>query len=511
MTEAELPPGWVRASLGEIGVEAQPGFASGRHNQNADGVIHLRPMNISRGGKLDFAISKYVQDNSDRRVGDGDVLFNNTNSPELVGKTALVRTARPLAYSNHMTRLRPPSFLLPSYLAYQLHNLWSAGYFRSVLNNHVNQASVATKTLLETPIALPPLAEQERIVDALDGQLSRLDAAVEGLQRAKHGASQLRRSMEHQGITGQLSGPANGDRPVQELLDEIAHVLMSSGSKRRKYDTDEPPIEEPSYPSHWAVRPLGSLCARIEYGTSAKTCDEESDSVPVLRMGNIQGGRIDRSVLKYLPRDHPDVGKLLLKEGDLLFNRTNSAELVGKSAVYHSDLGPMTFASYLIRCRLAAGVEPEWVNLFINSPTGRRYIGSVASQQVGQANVNGTKLANFPIPVPPHEEQLRILGVVEEWETTVGHAISTANQAMRQSERLRQGLLKSAFSGDLVPHDSTDEPAAALLDRNRVERAAQPRPKRGRVSKKTSAASARSAPSVSLKAAGTFVQEELGL
>lgn len=168
----------------------------------------------------------------------------------------------------------------------------------------------------------------------------------------------------------------------------------------------------------------------------------------------------------------------------------------------------MTFASYLIRCKLAPGIEAEWVNLFINSFEGRRYIKSVTSQQVGQANVNSTKLAGFPIPVPPHEEQLRILDAVDEWDSTVMHSFDTANRALRQSRMLRQSLYRAAFSGQLVEQRASDEPASTLLERIKAEKEAQPKRRRAA---KTATASTRPAPSISSDPAGTFVQEELGL
>ena len=125
-----------------------PGFASGKHNSEGDGVVHLRPMNVTREGQIDLGDVRYVQDATNHQVHAGDVLFNNTNSPVLVGKTALVTSQTPLGYSNHMTRLRPPQELRSDFLAHQLHWLWMKGYFQTVLNNHVNRASVGSKHFL---------------------------------------------------------------------------------------------------------------------------------------------------------------------------------------------------------------------------------------------------------------------------------------------------------------------------------------------------------------------------
>jgi type I restriction enzyme S subunit len=184
--------------------------------------------------------------------------------------------------------------------------------------------------------------------------------------------------------------------------------------------------------------------------------------------------------IKYLPGDHPDIDPMRLQDGDLLFNRTNSAELVGKSAVYRDVLGEAAFASYLIRCRLADGIDPDWVNTYVNSPGGRKYIRSVLSQQVGQANVNSAKLAMFPIPVPPAEEQERIMENLREWYRLLGHSDKGRESAKLRATRLRESLLRAAFAGTLTQQSPDDAPAADLLDRIAAERAAEAKPKRTR-------------------------------
>ena len=180
-----LPVGWEPAFVCDVCAEVQAGFASGEHNASGAGVPHLRPMNVDREGRLDLSAIKYVAPGIDgRRVRRGEVLFNNTNSPVLVGKTAAITSDAELAFSNHMTRLRPAPGIDYQYLAHHLHFLWMSGYFIRRCNNHVNQASVAAETLANSvPAAVPPTDEQHRIVDAVDSYLSRLDVAVVSLER----------------------------------------------------------------------------------------------------------------------------------------------------------------------------------------------------------------------------------------------------------------------------------------------------------------------------------------
>jgi type I restriction enzyme S subunit len=209
---------------------------------------------------------------------------------------------------------------------------------------------------------------------------------------------------------------------------------------------------------------------KMQYGTSEKA-NEDPSGIPVVRMGNIQDGTIDFTDLKYLPADTKDIAAYLLEAGDVLFNRTNSAELVGKTAVFRSHHPQAVFASYLIRVRVNSQLyDPNFLSWFINSVHGRRYIASVVSQQVGQANVNGTKLAMMPVPLPSLAEQQQIVSEIERRFSVADEVEKVVEQSLKQAERLRQSILKRAFEGRLVPQDPTDPPAIQLLEEIRKQK-----------------------------------------
>jgi len=208
----DLPKNWVTQTLKEWGMHAQSGFASGVHNSEGNGVIHLRPMNVSRLGKLDFENYKSVIDDSSRRILKGDILFNNTNSAELVGKTTIVDIEGDFAFSNHMTRLRfPTDKVVHKYMAILLHSLWMAGYFNEICSNHVNQASVSIKRLEQVVVSLPPIDDQHKIMELLEGHLSRLDASVSLVNLIEKQSNGLRRSLLQAAFTGQLTKEVVGD------------------------------------------------------------------------------------------------------------------------------------------------------------------------------------------------------------------------------------------------------------------------------------------------------------
>ena len=247
---------------------------------------------------------------------------------------------------------------------------------------------------------------------------------------------------------------------------------MPKDDKRKaKYKEPVAPdmIELPKLPKGWTWATVEQLSTKIQYGSSKKT-DADSNGVPVLRMGNIVDGKIVLNNLKYLPKEHNEFPELLLNKGDLLFNRTNSRELVGKTAVYTGIPNPCSFASYLIRVRFHPRIDSMIVAYYINSVYGKDWILSVVSQQAGQANVNGTKLKLLLVPMPPEKEQQILVEKVERHLSIANEVEKIVTAELKRAEQLRQSILKQAFSGRLVPQDPNDEPANVLLERIKIQK-----------------------------------------
>src|SRR5439155_20595790 len=157
--------------------------------------------------------------------------------------------------------------------------------------------------------------------------------------------------------------------------------------------------------------------------------------------------------------------------------RTNSPELVGKAAVFDVD-ADMIFASYLIRIRADGQlVEPKYLSWWINSPWGRQWARVVRSDGVSQSNINATKLAHMPVPLPPMEEQQEIVRCVEALFKVTDVIEGRLNAGAAKAGRLQQVILTKAFSGELVPTEADlaraegrdYEPASVVLERIRAE------------------------------------------
>jgi type I restriction enzyme S subunit len=328
---------------------------------------------------------------------------------------------------------------------------------------------------------IPPssLAQQRRIVAEIEKQFTRLEAGVAALRRVQANLKRYRAAVLKAACEGRLvpteaeltaknakstktkpaslsassalsavknSGYETGAQLLARILTERRQNWQGRGQYKEPAAPDTAGL--PPLPKGWTRATVGQLSTRVQYGSSAKT-SEDSTGVPVLRMGNIQEGKFDFDKLKYLPKSHDEFPELLLARGDLLFNRTNSAELVGKTAVFKDTPQPCSFASYLIRVCFGGGCLPDFVSYFINSVFGRAWIADVVSQQVGQANVNGTKLQALAIPLPPLAEQTRIVEEVERRLSVVEELESVVSANLQRATRLRQSILQKAFTGEL--------------------------------------------------------------
>ena len=179
--------------------------------------------------------------------------------------------------------------------------------------------------------------------------------------------------------------------------------------------------------------PLDSILQLVQYGTSEKA-NTRKDGVPVIRMNNILDGMLDLSDLKHIDLPQKVRQRLVLQDGDILFNRTNSKELVGKCAVFH-DSGEYVFASYLIRVRVQPErANPDYVVHTLNSPLGRQQINALSPPITRPANVNSEELRSIQIPLPPLDEQLRIIKKIVEGRSHIARERELARSMARRIE-----------------------------------------------------------------------------
>lgn len=198
-------------------------------------------------------------------------------------------------------------------------------------------------------------------------------------------------------------------------------------------------------PRGWPVHQMDDVLSDVQYGT-ADPANELGDGLPVLRMNNLTyHGRIDLTNVKWCPIPDREREQYTVRRGDLLFNRTNSPELVGKTAVWNRD-ETYAFAGYLIRMRFRSELAtPEYVSGWLNSAQGKAYLFSKAKASNNMSNFSAGMFRMIPVTVPPIAEQERFSRLV----ATVEKMRAVAQQAVDESDQLFDSLVERAFSGRL--------------------------------------------------------------
>lgn len=456
-------------------------------------------MNIDREGRFDLSDTKFVEGDPPKVLQKGDVLFNNTNSPELIGKTAVVPIDDALAYSNHMTCVRLESEMNPKFVARQLHFLWMTGYFRHRCKNHVNQASIAAEPFGNTvPLLVAPSSEQTRIAEKLDELLSDLDAAVATLERVRSKIKPYRAAVLKAAVEGNLTAAWRSQNPATEPAADLLTRILAKRRKRweetqfRKFQEQgknppkdwkakykEPAAPDtaklPELPAGWCWASIDELTVEIRNGYSSKP--DASEGVPILRISSVRPFALDLSDRRFLSGTADEYRTDQIAAGDLLFTRYNgSRNLVGVCAVVPDIDEEIVHPDKLIRARPVPSVSnSRFFGLAANVGHSRKYIEQRIRTTAGQAGVSGSDVKTLPIPLPPLAEQAAIVEAVEDQLSVIDHLEADLEAKLKSAQALRQAILRDAFEGKLVPQDPNDEPAAELLQRiaaARAERAA---------------------------------------
>ena len=277
----------------------------------------------------------------------------------------------------------------------------------------------------------------------------------------------LRQKILDLAIRGKLVPQDPNDEPASVLLERIKaekERLIKEGKIKRSKKTAKT-SDTPHYPyllpNGWKWCKLEDIVCELKYGTSEKS--SSVGKIAVLRMANLTNwGTIDYSDLAYSSNDE-DIKQYSLKKDDLLFNRTNSSEWVGKTAVYKEER-PAIYAGYLIRVRPIL-ISSDYLNYVMNSSYYRNWCYNVKTDAVNQSNINAQKLSQLMIPVPPLKEQERIIIEIAKWISLIDTIKNSKENLQVIIKQAKSKILGLAIHGKLVPQDPNDEPASELLKR----------------------------------------------
>lgn len=349
------------------------------------------------------------------------------------GKVSYVSDEYPfdVSYVNeHVFICRVNANVLSKYVYYYLRSFQGNAQIMSTFHGGA-QGGINSGFVDEVFIPLLPVNQQQQIVDNLDDLVPRVKAIRSRLEKLPILIKKFRQSILSAACSGVLTDEYSNydDERWAKVINSLQDDVLDSGF---------------TMPSHWVCVPLKSIANGFQYGTSSKS--DISGLIPVIRMGNLQNGIIDWNGLKYTS-ELSEINKYALEAGDVLFNRTNSPDLVGKTSIYESDRNAI-FAGYLIRIKNKKDILlSEYLNYFLNSQYGREWCKQVRTDGVGQSNISASMLATSPIPLPPIEEQREIVNIVQQLFILADSLEVRYKKAMLRIEKIEQAILAKAFSG----------------------------------------------------------------
>jgi type I restriction enzyme S subunit len=371
--------------------------------------------------------------------------------------------SKPIAYivdgkswvNNHAHVLRARADVTSNrFMKYYLDSFDFDGYVQGSTRDKLTQGAMNA-----IPVVLPPRELQDELVTLIEAVALKRTSALGHLSAGRRAVEGFRQAVLAAACTGRLTTDWRAKHPDAM---SVEHALVEQRARAKRVSKEQSvDLEIPKLPDSYLVGTIGDAATRLDYGTSKRVTGRPGQGIPVVGMSNIQDGRLDLSDLKSIQLDR-EIERLLLVDGDLLFNRTNSPELVGKSAVYRGS-EPISFASYLIRVRVHPAIaEPDFIQYWIGSAWGRLWARLAKTDGVSQSNINGSKLALMSVPLPPIEEQRLIVERARKLLGTADRLVQQLDDATRKVERSSQALLAQAFRGELTASGSASEGAQGL-------------------------------------------------
>lgn len=504
---ATLPPGWAWVPVGDL-VAVPSDLTDGPFGSNLktehyrdSGPRVVRLQNIGNGRYLDdeahISTTHFARLRKHQAIP-GDVVVAMLGS-DLPRACLVPPSLGPAIVKADCVRLRPDDRIIDGRYAVAALSSHAVRHQAERLVHGVGRPRLGLKWFRDLRVPLAPIAEQARLVDAVDSHLSRLDAAVATVEAAQRKLKAYRASVLKAAAEGRLvpteakfAMSAGRDYEAADVLlerilkerrrrwEEAERAKMRAVGKtpkddrwKQKYSEPEPPDLDnlPGLPEGWCWATIDQISTLVRNGHP--TPPRASSGVRTLRISAVRPLAINFQDVRYLPGHPSEYEDDLVDLDDLLFTRYNGTPaLVGVCGRVRFLDRDTVHPDKLIKVRLVDLAMSAFVEIASNTGMSRRHVELRTRTTAGQAGISGADLKRMPIPLPPQAEQERICSSVDTLLTIDGATRRDIESALRRCAALRNSVLKSAFEGGLVDQDLRDEPADALLARVREERAA---------------------------------------
>ena len=400
--------------------------------------------------------------------------------------------------NQHIFKVIPKACTTKKFIFYLLEKITSELYAKA----HGSGMVHVTKGKFEsTEILLPPLPEQHRIVAKIEELFSELDKGIENLKTAQAQLKVYRQALLKHAFEGKLTAQWRAEnqdkletadallkRVQQERMQHYQQQLIEwkakgQGSKPKApktaaHLTTKELVELPDLPKGWAWIKYSELIESSQNGIS-KRIGTSGEEVIVLRLADISEQKVSFRNTRRIMLTEKELGSYRLTKNDLLCIRVNgSTDLVGRMVIIEED-ADVAYCDHFIRYRLLASIcNSRYLSSYFNAAPVRRYIDLNKVSSAGQNTVNQEMIGSITIAFSCKAEQDVIVELLEEQFSKIDYLNETIATSLLQAEALRQSILKKAFSGQLVPQDTNDEPAAELLARIKASKVIQTKPSR---------------------------------
>ncbi|MFE1871950.1 restriction endonuclease subunit S [Streptomyces sp. NPDC059496] len=462
-----LPEGWAWARLGDVAQWGSGGTPKAKASDYYGGTIPWAVIGDMDDGVL-RETAQTITDaglaaSSAKWIPEGAILIAMYGS---IGKLAIAGI--PMTSNQAIAHAVPFRDVLDAkylfwYLRSQRHRLVSSGKGGA-------QQNISQGVLKHWPIPLPPLAEQHRIVEILEEQLSRLDMAERVIQvnraRIRTLAARVANFAAARAVPASLP-----TAPLPREADAI--------------DRDLPRI-----PANWSWERLGDI-AEVVGGVTKdkkKQLDPDLTEVPYLRVANVQRGWLDLSHVATIRVPENKAEDLRLETGDVLMNEGGDRDKLGRGWVWRGEVKDAIHQNHVFRARVHGEILLSEL-LAYHANSSARWFEANGKQTTNLASISLKKIRNLPIPVPPAGEQPEILQQISEQLDGLARAGAAVEVGLKRAATLRSALLRKALTGNLVPQDPADEPATTLLARSAAERDAAKPARRAKPSREGTRAS----------------------
>jgi type I restriction enzyme S subunit len=394
------------------------GLASGDRDDN--GIIQLRMNNISTNGKVNLEKLLKIPDLPGLDfylLKKNDIIFNNTNSLELVGKTAIYNEElEQCSFSNHLTRIRTNSKILPKWLLYQFLHLWSSGVFRAIARSFVGQAGIDSDQLNSIQLAVPPSTdEQLQIITKLEKILGHVDVLILKSQRL--------------------------DSVLKEKKSALINSVTTKGLRKdiEYIDSGIPWIGE--VPKTWDVTKFRRYChlrQGLQIPQSERYYEPGSDRMEYLTIRSIHAKGEER-VREYV--ENPS-SRVVCKIDDVLMARTGATGQVitGQSGAFHNNFFLIDFNQQKI--------NKDFLVYYLSNSRIREYLILVAGTTT-IPDLNHDEFLDTPLLVPPMEDQSEIAEFLQTETSNIQVILSKTKMQLRYLRKLRQSLISNVITGKI--------------------------------------------------------------